>query len=248
VNKETEGMSFLEHFSELRKRLIRASLGVLMGFFIAYHFAEEIFDWLLRPLCAAFKNSECRLITIGVAEAFLVYLKTGLLGGVFLGAPWVFYQIWKFVAPGLKPNERKYVLPFVISTSIMFVGGALFGFTYIFPFAFEFFFGEIRDPIIPMPAMSYYFSFASGLLIAFGILFEIPVIVVLFNLIGVLSSKSLWKTWRHAIIGIFILSAILTPADPFTMLLLGVPLSALYITSLVICSLIDRSRAKSSGV
>lgn len=240
-------MSFLEHLAELRKRILNALWGVVLGFIVVYYFSEQVFDWLLLPLCGAFKNSECRVITTGVAEAFMVYLKTGIIGGVFVASPWIFYQIWKFISPGLHGHEKKYVLPFVFAGSLMFVGGALFGYFYIFPFAFEFFLSYTGDLIIPMPAMSAYFGFASGLLIAFGLLFEIPVFVVLLNLLGVVQAATLWRTWRVALFCIFALAAILTPADPFTMLLLGAPLSFLYMVSLVVCSFLEKSRKASEA-
>lgn len=241
---EKSDMSFLDHLVELRKRVIHAMLGIVVGFGIAYYFAEIIFNWLSAPLCHAFKNDSCRLITTGVAEAFIVYLKTGLIGGLFLASPWIFFQIWKFVSPGLHAKERRLVVPFVLAASIMFAGGALFGYFFIFPFAFEFFLSYAGELITPMPSMSSYFTFSSSLLIAFGLLFEIPVFVILLNLIGVVEAAWLWKTWRLAIFVIFGVSAVLTPADPVTMVLLGLPLSALYMLSLIICSFLEKSKKK----
>jgi sec-independent protein translocase protein TatC len=241
---EKSEMSFLDHLVELRQRVVHALWGVVVGFIIVYSFSEKIFQWLSSPLCEAFKNKSCQMITTGVAEAFLVYLKTGILGGLFLASPWIFFQIWKFISPGLHARERRLVVPFVLAASIMFLGGALFGYFFIFPFAFEFFLSYANEFITPMPAMSSYFGFSSSLLIAFGLLFEIPVFVILLNLMGVVEARSLWKTWRVALFAIFALSALLTPADPITMVLLGVPLSILYILSLIICSLLEKSKAK----
>lgn len=237
-------MSFTDHLTELRKRVFLSLIGLCLGFVAVYLVSEQVFGWLLIPLCGAFQDDECRLITTGVAEAFLVYLKTGLLGGVFVAAPWIFYQLWCFVRPGLLPHEQKLVVPFVGSASFMFIGGAVFGYFLVFPIAFEFLLSIASGPITPMPAMAQYFTFASTLLLAFGLLFEIPVLVVLFTWLGVVSSESLWRTWRYAVIGIFVLAALLTPADPFTLILLATPLSILYIGALLICSLIDRSRSR----
>lgn len=240
-------MSFLEHLSELRKRLIYAAIGLVIAFGVVYHFSEIIFQWLMNPLCGVFENQDCQLITLGVAEAFMVYLKTGLLGGVFLAAPWIFFQIWRFISPGLHKNEKFYVLPFVLVASFMFVGGAGFGYFVVFPFAFEFFLTTLGPQITPMPSMNEYFGFASSLLFAFGALFEIPILVFLLNWIGIVSASSLWKTWRYAMVIIFALAAILTPADPLTMLLLGIPLSILYLASLALCSLSERARVKKNS-
>jgi sec-independent protein translocase protein TatC len=235
-------MPILEHLKDLRKRIVRSFIGVLIGFALVYGFSEEIFEWLMKPLCAALKQETCPVVFTGVAEPFMVYLKVGFLGGFFLAAPWIFYQIWSFISPGLHPHERRYVTPFVTTASLMFVGGACLGYFFIFPFAFEFFLSMAGPDISPMLSMQDYFSFSAGLLFAFGILFEIPVFVVLLNVLGVVSAKTLWQTWRYVIAGIFVLSAIVTPADPYTMLLLGVPLSVIYLLALVLCSLLDRGK------
>lgn len=235
-------MTILEHLNDLRQRIVRAFVGVLVGFLCVYHFSETIFQWLMQPMCTAFGKPECPVVYTGVAEPFMVYLKVGFLGGIFLSAPWIFYQVWGFISPGLHAHEKKYVVPFVGVATLMFVGGALLGYFYIFPFAFEFFLKVATPDIRPMLSMSDYFSFASGLLFAFGALFEIPVFVVLLNLIGILKSQTLWRTWRPVTAGIFILAAVLTPADPYTMLLLGVPLTVMYIGALCLCSIFERMR------
>jgi sec-independent protein translocase protein TatC len=235
-------MNFLDHLTELRSRFIKAIMGVVIGFLICYHFSEQIFNLLMQPLCGAFENQTCQLVTLGVAEAFFVYLKTGILAGFFISIPWIFYQVWKFVEPGLLPREKKLVLPVVFSASLLFVGGASFGYFVVFPFAFEFFLGVIGEGIAPMPAMQAYFSFAVQLLFAFGILFELPLVVIGTVYFGLVQTATLWRTWRYAIVGIFCVSAILTPADPFTMLLLGIPLSLMYIGSLFVCQFIERAR------
>ncbi|MDB5038553.1 MAG: preprotein translocase subunit TatC [Bacteriovoracaceae bacterium] len=236
-------MSFLDHLVEFRMRVIRSLIGVLVGFALVYHFSEQLYNFLLQPLCRTF-NDRCPVVYSGVAEPFLVYLKVGFVGGLFLAIPWIFYQLWMFISPGLHGNEKKWVVPFVFIASFMFMAGSLLGYFFIFPFAFQFFASQAMAPISPMLSMSDYFSFASGLLFAFGFLFEIPVFVVLLNFIGLLSAKTLWKTWRYALAGIFILSAIVTPADPYTMMMVGVPLSLLYMAALVICSLSENFRKK----
>ncbi len=237
-------MTLLEHLGELRKRLMRSLFGVGVGFLLVYSFAERIFDFLLRPLCSRFAADNCPMVYTNIAEPFLVYLKVGLLGGVFVSAPWIFYQIWLFIRPGLKATETRYVIPFVTAGSVMFVGGALLGYFFIFPLAFDFFLTQASQPIHPMLSMGDYFSFAGGLLLAFGALFEIPVFVVILNFLGILPSKTLWATWRYVAAGIFVLAAVLTPADPYTMLLLGVPLFVLYIIALVFCSLFETLRGR----
>jgi sec-independent protein translocase protein TatC len=236
-------MSFLEHLIELRKRLVRSLWGVVIGFLVVYHFSEKLYDFLLQPLCKVL-GEKCSVVYTGIAEPFLVYLKVGFVGGIFLAIPWIFFQIWQFISPGLKSHEKRWVLPFVAVGSLMFIAGAFLGYFFIFPFAFEFFVAQAMAPIMPMLSMSNYFSFVSGLLFAFGFLFEIPVFVVFLNLIGLVSAKTLWRTWRYAVAVIFILAAIFTPADPYTMLLVALPLSVLYILALLVCSLLERFRER----
>ncbi len=238
---------FLEHLVELRKRIIRSLIGILGGFLVVYHFAEQLFSLLIKPLCKAMGDISCPIVYTGVAEPFMVYLKVGLLGGVFLAVPWIFTQVWGFISPGLHSHEKRWVVPFVVIASMMFLFGAFIGYYYIFPLAFEFFLKQALDPIKPMLSMTDYFSFASGLLFAFGFLFEIPVFVMLLNLIGLIKAATLWKTWRYAVAGIYVLAAVLTPADPYTLLLLGTPLAILYIVALITCSVLEKVRSKSAS-
>lgn len=239
-------MPMLGHLEELRKRIIRSFYGILIAFFVVYHFAEKIFDFLLVPLCRKFDAGKCPIVYTGVAEPFMVYLKVGVIGALFLAAPWIFLQVWGFVSPALKQSEKRWLLPFVVSASGMFIGGAFFGYFVMFPFAFDFFLTQALPPIQPMLNMSEYFSFISGLMLAFGILFEIPILVILLNLLGILPAATLWKTWRYGVAGIYLLAAVLTPADPYTMILLGTPLAVLYVMALAICSLLESLRAKST--
>lgn len=236
-------MSFLEHLIELRRRIILSAWGVLVGFALVYHFSEKLYDVLLTPLCQVLRD-KCSVVYTGMTEPFMVYLKVGIIGGIFLALPWIFYQLWMFISPGLRETEKRWVIPFVLVGSFMFGAGAILGYFYIFPFAFEFFLSQAQGPILPMLGMSTYLSFVSGLLFAFGFLFEIPVFIVFLNMIGILPASLLWRTWRYAIAGIFILAAIITPADPYTMLMCGVPLSLLYMMALVVCTLLERFRKK----
>jgi sec-independent protein translocase protein TatC len=237
-------MGFWDHLVELRKRILRSLVGVLVGFGVAYYFSEEIFNALMAPLCGAFNNPECKLQALGLMEAFLVYLKAGIIGGIFLAAPWIFYQLWAFVSPGLRPQERKYVIPFVLSATVMFVGGALFGYFLIFPLAFEFFIASTGPQVILQPSMEAYFNLAATLLIGLGFLFEVPVLTLLFHTLGLVKAASLWKTWRYAIIGIFIIAALFPTTDPLSLVLLGAPLSILYTLTLVLCSAIEKFGSK----
>ncbi|MBN8554809.1 MAG: twin-arginine translocase subunit TatC [Deltaproteobacteria bacterium] len=241
-------MSLMEHLVELRKRIIYSLLGVLVGFGIVYYFSAQVFAWLIEPLCHIFENAaQCSIVFTDLTEPFFVYLKVGFVGGIFLAAPWIFYQIWCFISPGLRAEERKYVVPFVVIASLMFIGGALSAYYFFFPVAFHFLISQAVEPIRPMLSMGSYYSFASTLLLVFGIVSELPVLIILLNVLGVLSAAGLWRTWRIAVAAIFIAAAIITPPDPYSMLFMAIPLSLLYLLSLVICSLLEKLKARSGG-
>ncbi len=237
-------MSFWDHLGELRKRILRSALGVGIGFGVAYYFSEEAFNFLMQPLCLAFRNPECSLQALSLMEAFLVYLKTGIIGGIFIAAPWIFYQLWAFVKPALRENERKYVVPFVLLASVMFVGGASFSYWIIFPVAFEFFIGTAGSQVVLQPSMDAYFNLAATMLIGLGLLFELPLIVVLFHALGLFSAQKLWATWRYAMVIIFVISALFPTTDPLTLFLLAGPLCVLYTVTLVYCSIREKLGGK----
>jgi len=239
-------MSFWDHLGELRKRIVYAVYGLVVGFAVAYYFSQEIFHWLMRPLCQAFHQEDCKLQALGVAEAFVTYLKTGLIGGIFISSPWIFYQLWAFVRPALREKEKKWVVPFVLLASVMFVGGSIFSYFTCFPYVFEYFVQMAGPHVQVQPSMNAYFDFAATLLIGFGLLFEVPVLTILFHTIGLVKAKTLWKTWRYAILIIYVLAAIVTPPDPLTMLFLGTLLAVLYILTLVVCSLLESVAKKKS--
>ena len=171
-----EKQPFLSHLEELRKRLISCAIAGGVGFVISYIFAERLFQILVSPLKSQMPDSD-RLIFTGLPEMFLTYLKCALVTGILIVSPYIFYQLWMFVAPGLYSREKKYVFPFVISSTILFVGGALFGYFVVFPFGFRFFLGFANDYIQALPSVKQYFSFAIKLLFAFGVVFELPVII-----------------------------------------------------------------------
>jgi sec-independent protein translocase protein TatC len=235
-------MGFWDHLVELRKRVLLALWGVLVGFVLTYVFSEEIFNEMVAPLCEALGNQECKLQALGLMEPFLVYLKVGFIGGLFLAAPWIFYQLWAFVSPGLRPQEKRYVIPFVFSASLMFVGGALFCYFMIFPPAFKFFVGTVGSHAVLQPSMDAYFNFAATLLLGLGLLFEIPVLTVLFHTLGLVQAASLWKSWRYAMIGIFVIAALFPTTDPLSLFLLAAPLCILYTLTLVLCSAIEKAK------
>ena len=218
---------FMSHLEELRKRLIRSFIAIGLGFCGAFYFAEDLFKLLMRPLTKELPEGQTLIFT-GLTEMFFTYLKTALVAGILIASPVIFYQLWKFIAPGLYQNEKKYVIPFVISSTILFTGGALFGYFIVFPYGFQFFLGFETEIIRAMPSVKEYFSLASKLLLAFGLVFELPVVMFFMSKMGLVTVPFLKKNRKYAILLSFIAAAILTPPDPTTQCMMAVPLIVLY--------------------
>lgn len=234
MNQATDqNMSFWQHLGELRKRLLRSALALLIAFSGAYTYHREIFRVLRYPFDTAYQNvfhTTPKLISISLLESFMVYLKMSFLVAVFLASPVIFYQIWKFIAPGLRQNERKHVVPFVLLATIFFVGGAFFGYFLVFPKGFEYFLTITQgENIEPMIQMEQYYKLAAWMLIGFGASFEGPLILLYLVYFRILSTKQLLSSWRGAMVAILALSAVITPTpDIATMVMMAVPLMAMY--------------------
>ncbi len=224
---EDDKIPFTEHLEELRKRLVISFIAVGIGFVVSYGFKEKIFTILTRPLISVMGEGD-KLIFTGLPEAFFTYLKVALLSGAMLAAPVVIYQFWMFVAPGLYKNERRVLLPIVFLSSFFFVGGALFGYFVVFPFGFKFLLGFASETIRPLPSMREYLSFSAKLLLAFGVVFELPLILTFMARLGLVTVDFLKKNRKYAILLFFVGSAILTPPDVVTQVMMAMPLMVLY--------------------
>jgi sec-independent protein translocase protein TatC len=238
----------LAHLIELRRRLVYSLLAILVGFIVCYFFAPEIYAFLVRPLANAFEGEHRRLIYTGLTEAFITYIKLALWAGCFLAFPVIATQIWMFVAPGLYQTERKAFMPFLIATPVLFLMGAAMAYYLVFPLAWKFFL-SFETPAAPgnLPIelearVSEYLSLSMTVIFAFGIAFELPVILVLLTRVGMLTSEQLSKFRRYAIVLIFIAAAILTPPDVFSQLSLAIPMMVLYELSILGAKWVEKSR------
>lgn len=221
-------MTFIGHLQELRVRLTRCLIGVFVGFLACYGFAEQLFQKLVEPLITLLQPSGGTLIYTGLPEAFFTHLKVAAIAGLFVASPYVFYQLWMFIAPGLYDSERKWMIPIALCSAVFFVSGALFGYYIVFPFGFQFFLGFATDVITPMPSVREYFSFSTSMLFAFGFIFELPLFIFFLARLGLVTHKSLRKHQKYAILASFIVGAILTPPDVVSQLLMAGPLCILY--------------------
>jgi sec-independent protein translocase protein TatC len=227
------------HLQELRKRLILSFIAVGAGFVFCYAFAESIFNILAAPLIKMMPTGGS-LIFISVAEAFFTYMKVAFIAGLILTSPFVLYQIWAFVAPGLYQKEKKYVVPFVLGGSVFFALGVLFGYFVALPVGFRFLLGYATDFIKPMPSMKEYLSFSIKFLLAFGLVFEFPVVLVLLARIGVVDAKTLARQRKYAILLIFIFAAVMTPPDLISQVLMALPLMGLYELSILLSKIFGK--------
>jgi sec-independent protein translocase protein TatC len=236
-----EKQPFMSHLEELRKRLVICAISVGIGFVIAYFFAEQLFQILILPLKQNMKEGQ-QLIFTNLPEMFFAYLKTALVTGILASAPIIFYQLYKFVAPGLYRHERSLVVPFVISSTLLFVGGSLFGYFIVFPFGFRFFLGFANESIQALPSVKEYFSFAIKLLFAFGLVFELPVVAFFLGKMGIVTPELMRKKRKYAILLTFAMGAILTPPDIVTQCMMAGPLIILYEISILVVRMARRKK------
>jgi len=237
-----ERQPFLGHLEELRKRLIVCAIAVGIGFAAAYFFSERLFHLLVMPLKTVMPEGD-QLIFTNLPEMFIAYIKVALITGVLAAAPVIFYELWMFIGPGLYEKEKKHVLPFVICSTLLFVGGALFGYFVVFPFGFKFFMGFSNEYVKALPSVKQYFGFSVKLLFAFGVVFELPVIIFFLTKIGVVSTDLLKRKRKYAILLTFAIAAILTPPDVITQCMMAGPLILLYEIGILVSGLARKDKS-----
>lgn len=229
---DEEKLPFTAHLEELRSRLIYCFVAVFIGFAISYFFKEKLFDILVAPLVKVMGQGDT-LIYTGLPEAFFTFLKVSFLAGLLIASPVIIYQFWMFVAPGLYTKEKKLLLPIIFLSSFFFIGGSLFGYFIVFPYGFQFFLGFATETIRPLPSMKEYLSFSSKLLLAFGLVFELPLVITFLAKLGIVSVEFLKKNRKYALLLFFIGAAIITPPDVVTQIMMAIPLMILYEISII---------------
>jgi sec-independent protein translocase protein TatC len=248
---EDEGMSFWEHLEELRNRLVKMILSAMVGAGGAWLIREKILLWLVGPFRDAWKDLKLttppQLNFPDPAGLFIAYLKLSLIGGIVFSLPLIFYQLWSFVAPGLYSREKRYAIPFMLSSTLLFVSGAYFGMTFAFPVAFRYllsFAGTIEGfEVNPVIMVDSYISFIAQMLLAFGAVFELPVVVFFLSVAGIVNYKQLIQFFRYFVIIAFLIAAVLTPPDLLSQFMLAVPLCLLYGFSIGIAYLFGKRPA-----
>ncbi len=245
MSSSEDKQPFLSHLEELRRRLITCAIAVGVGFGVSYFFAEQMFELLIAPLKNAMPEGD-KLVYTNLPEMFFTYLKVAFVAGILLAAPVVFYELWLFVAPGLYQKEKRYLIPFVVSSTILFVGGSLFGYFVVFPFGFQFFLGFASESVKALPSVKQYFSFSVRLLLAFGLIFELPVFIFFLAKIGLVSTAFLRRNRKYAILLSFVVAAILTPPDVITQIMMAGPLVLLYEVGILVAWAAGKGKAEES--
>jgi len=233
-------MGFLDHLEELRRRIVYSIAAVALGFFACWWKVEKIYDIMQRPIMDALRNNGMseKLVYLNPTEPFNLYLKIAALAGLFLTSPFVLYQVWMFISPGLYRNEKRYVVPFMVSTIALFSAGGYFGFKIVYPAALNFLisFGKQFQPMITIKEYTELFL---SIILGMGLIFEMPILVFFLALMGIVTAGWMWRNFRYSILIIFIVAAIVTPtSDILNMCIFAAPMIALYALSIGIAYLV----------
>jgi len=236
-------MPLTSHLEELRRKLIIAGVSWLVAFLACYTFAEPLFDLIASPVRSALPEGTS-LVFITATEPFFTYLKIGALAGLLVSMPVIFWQIWSFVAPGLYQHEKRYIVPFVLASTLCFATGAFFGYQYVFPMAFKVLieFGTGSGDLNAMLSMGSYLSLSSKLLLAFGLVFELPVVIFFLARMGIVDHKMLARNRKFALLAAFLTGAMLTPPDVFSQTALAVPFIVLYEIGIIVARIFGKRR------
>lgn len=238
---ESGKMSFLEHLDELRKRLLHIALYIALGFLVCISFAKPIYDFLAVPITSSLPDNS-KLVFTKPTDPFTLYMKVGFLAGIFLTLPLTLYEVWKFIAPGLYRKEKRYIVPFLVFSIILFLSGAAFCYYVVLPPAFQFLI-KLGSSFTPMININDYLDLTNRMLLGFGAIFEMPILAAFLSIFGLVTAGFLWRKFKYAILAIVILAAVLSPTgDPYNLLLWTAPMILLYLLSICVAALFSWRR------
>jgi sec-independent protein translocase protein TatC len=247
-------LPLLDHLVEFRNRLMYSAIAIFLGFVVCYFFAEDIYQFLVQPLADAYQGQTGRrMIYTGLAEAFFTYVKVAFWAGTFLTFPFVAIQLWMFIAPGLYRTEKQAFLPFLAATPVLFFLGGAMVYYLIFPLAWRFFLsfettgGDGTLPIELEARVGEYLSLVMKMIFAFGLSFQLPVALTLMGRVGLVSAEALARNRKYAIVGVFVVAAVITPPDIISQIGLAVPILLLYEISIIAVRMVERRRAEAEA-
>jgi len=236
-------MGLMDHLSELRGRLVRCCLAVMVGFIACWAVVDPIFDALVAPLLSVLPDGSHAIYTT-LPEGFFTRMHIAFVAGVFVSSPAIFYQVWAFIAPGLYEEEKRSIIPVAVMSAFFFISGGAFCYFVVFPNAFAFFMSYATDTIVAMPKISDYLSFVLKLILAFGLVFEMPLFAFFLARMGIITAELMRRVRRYAILAIFIVAAILSPPDVVSQLLMAAPMLVLYEVSIFVAAGFGKKPAK----
>jgi sec-independent protein translocase protein TatC len=247
VSAAGDQMSLVEHLTELRYRLIKAFQGIIIGVGIGVYFSEEILTVIRRPVLK-YLGANGGLVFTGVMDKFMAHIKVGVLGGVIMTCPYWLYHVWRFISPGLYKHERRYAAGFIIAGTVLFMCGVCFVYFLIYPAAFEFLFRIGGDVDKPMITIDEYLGFFTMTTLVFGAAFELPVVLMVLAMMGVIDANFLKSKRRYAMMILAVVAAIVTPPDPLSMIMMLVPLLLLYESSIWLIHFLVKENLRSSEI
>lgn len=242
VSSDSPHDSLIKHLTELRGRLVTSVIAIAVAFIVTYYFSDHLYALLAAPVLAALPEGDEFLAFTGVIEPFYTYLKVALTASIVLASPVIFYEIWAFTAPGLLTNEKRWFFPIVLLSVFFFSLGVLFAYFIVFPVAFKFLLSYAEAELRPVLSMGVYFSFATKMLLAFAVVFEMPLFVLVLSRLGLLTAKKLIGWWKYALISSVIVGALLTPPDIFSQTLMAAPIMVLYLISIVVAHFFGKKK------
>jgi sec-independent protein translocase protein TatC len=246
TNDDMPAMSFLEHLEELRRRIIYALIAVAVGFFACWAYAERIYAIMQKPIITALHANGMseKLVYLNPTEPFNLYLKVAFMAGLFVTSPFVLYQVWMFISPGLYRHEKRYVMPFMFSTVGLFLAGGVFGYKIVYPQALNFLISYGKQ-FQPMITIGEYTDLFLMIIIGMGVIFELPILVFFLSLMGIVTAGWMWRNFRYSILVIFIIAAIVTPTtDILNMCIFAAPMVALYALSIGIAYIVHPTQRR----
>src|SRR6201996_9156743 len=236
------GMSLMEHLDELRRRIVHAAIYLFLGFAVAYVFHERLYGFIQEPL----DRLHIKLNYTHPMDALNLYLQVSLIGGAIISSPFILYQVWLFIAPGLYQKERRFVIPFMGATVGLFLTGAAFGYFYVLPGALKILILDFGKKFNPIVTIEEYTGFFLSIILGLGISFELPILIFFLALFGIVSPQFLWKNIRYAVLVVFIVAAFICPSpDPWTMCIYAIPMLTLYMIGIGVAWWVHPSRRKS---
>jgi sec-independent protein translocase protein TatC len=246
-------MPFLKHLAELRDRVRNAAIYFMIAFVVCWYFSSQIYEWLRAPMCDQWhtnaKLGACEQVFTTLTEPFWVQMSIGMWAGIFVSSPFIFYQLWKFIAPGLYKRERRYTIAFAIFSAVFFVTGALFCYYFVLENLYGYLLSYASDELKPMIAMRDYMDLSRDMMLAFGAVFELPLLIYFLALVGLVTHRGLWKFNRWFIVLAFIIGAILTPSpDVVSQIMMATPMIVLYNLSIVLAWRVTKKREAKDAV